>query len=287
MNPIVLCFADGTTFFVGLAIVLVGEALLFGLNRRALRSLVSLVVVVGMIMVAISATPLPGWLYAVWAIPAILGLLLCGREKTPKKLRISVFLALLATTAGLYAWEIPYHRVPTVTITDDTTIYVLGDSISAGTGSGSGVRCWPEVLSEKISIEVVNLASDGSRIGVAARQAEGVARPRSLVIVEIGGIDMLEGVDARLYHEKIDALVASLRADNHQVLIVEFPLFPTKNGYGRAQRKIAADHGATLLPKRCFTKVLGTTEGTLDGLHLSQIGHDTMAAIMARVIRKD
>lgn len=285
MNPIVLCFADGTTFFIGLALVFLAEVLLLRLKNRIVRSLITLVAVVGMIMVVISATPLPLWLYIVWAITALLGLLLVSRINSPKKYRLAVLAVLLVVTAGLCIWEVPYHQMPSVAIAGDTTIYVIGDSISAGTGTG--VRCWPEVLGDRISTDVVNLARDGSRIGVAAQQAEGVVQPQSLVIVEIGGIDLLEGVDASLYKKKIDALVGSLRGAGHRVLMVEFPLYPLMNGYGRAQRSIAARHGATLLPKRCFTKVLGTPEGTIDGLHLSQIGHNAMAEIMAEVIRKE
>jgi len=50
---------------------------------------------------------------------------------------------------------------------------------------------------------------------------------------------------------------------------------------------VAAKYGATLLPKRCFTRVLGTQDGTLDGFHLSPNGHNEMATIMAEVIRKE
>jgi len=41
-----------------------------------------------------------------------------------------------------------------------------------------------------------------------------------------------------------------------------------------------------MLPKRDFARVLGTANGTLDGLHLSQAGHDAMARIMAETIQE-
>jgi lysophospholipase L1-like esterase len=82
-------------------------------------------------------------------------------------------------------------------------------------------------------------------------------------------------------------LVSSLRARNHRVLLIELPLYPFKNAFGMAQRRIAAKYNVAVLPKRCFTKVLGTKNGTLDGLHLSQEGHDAMAGIIAEVLRKE
>ena len=66
----------------------------------------------------------------------------------------------------------------------------------------------------------------------------------------------------------------------------ELPLFPFQNAYGSAQRAVAAKHGVHLLPKRYFAAVLGAEDGTLDGLHLSQKGHDAMAEIMASVIQE-
>jgi lysophospholipase L1-like esterase len=64
-------------------------------------------------------------------------------------------------------------------------------------------------------------------------------------------------------------------------LLPELPLFPFQNAIGQAQRAIAATYGAALLPKWCFAKALGMEEGTLDGLHLSQTGHNEMARILA------
>ena len=76
-------------------------------------------------------------------------------------------------------------------------------------------------------------------------------------------------------------------ARKHQVLMMELPLFPFRGAFGSAQRSIAAKYDVAMLPKRCFTKVLGTKDGTLDGLHLSQKGQDAMAEIVAGVLQKE
>jgi lysophospholipase L1-like esterase len=69
------------------------------------------------------------------------------------------------------------------------------------------------------------------------------------------------------------------------VLLVELPLFPFQNAFGVVQRNTVSSHGAAMLPKRCFAKVLGMRGGTVDGLHLSQEGHNAMAEIMAEVLQ--
>ena len=67
--------------------------------------------------------------------------------------------------------------------------------------------------------------------------------------------------------------------------MLELPLFPLQNAFGEAQRQVAAKYGVALLPKRCFAAVLGTEGATHDGLHLSQVGHDAMAKVIASVIQ--
>jgi len=109
----------------------------------------------------------------------------------------------------------------------------------------------------------------------------------AIVILEIGGNDLIGETDAATFRNHLDLLVSSLRVQPHRVLMLELPLFPFQNAFGAAQRSIAAKYNASLLPKRCFAAVLGTENGTLDGLHLSQKGHEAMAKILVGVIQKE
>ncbi len=69
MNPIVFYFADGTFFFIGLALVALAETLLLRFQKRFVRSILTLSTLIGIIFVLLSATPLPSWAYALWLIP--------------------------------------------------------------------------------------------------------------------------------------------------------------------------------------------------------------------------
>lgn len=285
MNPIVLSLANGTSFFVGLALVLVAEVLLLRFRKGMAQPVLTVLAMSGIVLVVISSTPLPVWAYASWAIPAITGLVALNRLATSRRWQLVICIALVASTTGLCLTEAPHHLSPRLTVPVGTTIYVLGDSISAGMGTRH--RCWPEVLDDEIAFRVVNLAQPGATVESAIVQAKGIVESPSLVIVEIGGNDLLGGTEASVFHSKLDTLVSSLCASRHQVLVVELPLFPFRNAFGRAQRTVVAKYDVAMLPKRYFTKVLGTDNGTLDGLHLSQEGHDAMARIMAEVIEPD
>jgi len=282
MNPFILSFADGTTFFVGLALVFIAEALLFRFRNRVARPILTVVGIVGIILVIISATPLPIWAYAVWTIPAVAGIVLVNRSAPPRRLCLICGAVLSASTLALCLAETPFHRRPELRVPKQATVYVLGDSISAGMGTKH--LCWPAVLDEMTSLRVGNLAQPGATVESAIAQAQGISEPESLVIVEIGGNDLLGGTTAQAFHTTLDALVSSLRSNRHVVLLLELPLFPFQNAYGVAQRDVARKHGCAMLPKRYFARVLGTQGGTLDGLHLSQAGHDAMAHIIADVL---
>ena len=286
MTPFVLLVADGTAFFVGLALVFIATTLFLRFRKGVVHAVLLAFVLVGMLLVAISATPLPIWAYLVWATIAFAGLILGNRGEPSKPLNCITGIALLLTTVGLCLAEAPYHRRPHLTVANGKTIYVLGDSISAGT-IGSKLCCWPMVLKGIVPFRVVNLAQGAATVERAIGQAKGITEPNSVVIVEVGGNDMIGGTDAAGFRSRYHYLVSSLRAAGHQVLIFELPLFPFQNAYGEAQRSAVTKYGVSMLPKRCFAKVLGTTNATLDGIHLSQEGHNALAKIIAAVITKE
>lgn len=284
MNPIALSFADGTVFFVGLVLVLACELMMMRFRKRIAQTVLSLIVFLGIFFVALSATPLPGWMYLVWGLSVSIGFVLFRRDSASKRKKTFAVAAILLTTLSLCAVEVPYHIPPELSLPEKTTIYVIGDSISAGVGLNQ--QCWPTVLNETSPYHVVNLAQAGATVNNAIDQAKQITVSNSLVIVEIGGNDMLGGTDASLFRSRLETLLSALRKDNHQVLILELPLFPFQNSYGGAQRSLAWKYQSALLPKRYFTRVLGMHKGTIDGLHLSQEGHGEMAGIIAAVIKQ-
>ena len=66
---------------------------------------------------------------------------------------------------------------------------------------------------------------------------------------------------------------------------MELPLAPFKNEYGQVQRELAAHYNAVLISKRAFARVLGTADGTLDGIHLSHTGQQLMADVVWNAVQ--
>ena len=226
--------------------------------------------------------PLPGWAYSLWSACALATLLpTAWTDALPaRKLRAATLL--LAATAALLLAELPRLRSPRLRIPDGTPLVVIGDSISSGIGSGE--RVWPDTLALLTSHPVRNLAQPGATTRDAMRQLDRLADPHAVVLLEIGGNDLLKRTNAAAFRQHLDALLAALRTRGHDVLMFELPLFPFQNAYGRAQRALARRHHVTLLPRRHFARALGTPGGTLDGIHLSQTGHDELARRLAALL---
>ena len=67
-------------------------------------------------------------------------------------------------------------------------------------------------------------------------------------------------------------------------VMLELPLPPFANAFGRAQRLLAKQFGVVLIPKRFFAQTFRGPTATVDGLHYSAIGHQRMATMLWRFL---
>ncbi len=166
-------------------------------------------------------------------------------------------------------------------------VFVIGDSLSSG-GFGEQTP-WPAVLQKIAALPVTNLSlASGDSATVLQRQIPLLPRPtdaRECVVIEIGGNDMLDGVDPDRFAANLDAILTAGR--ERQVVMLELPLLPGRWSYGAAQRRLARKHECTLVPRRVLAGVLLTEENTSDGIHLTQRGHDSLAQRLMKSLEWD
>lgn len=278
MSPVALQFANGNVFFVGLALSVLAALLRAKAVPRAFRFLLNIAAFLGIALVILSATPLPLWLYALWVA------LFIGARLVRAWGKSAAVVPLLFTYLSLviFLTELPYHSCPRTEIQHDKPVFVLGDSISAGMGSKE--RTWPEVLGELSHLKVTNLAQPGGTVGSALKQASAITESDAVVIVEIGGNDLLGGANSQTFRMQLDQLLAKLRGQNCQVVMFELPLPPFANAFGQAQRSLAKKYQVALIPKHYLTRLFGSEGATLDGLHLSDDGHRALAKAINAVL---
>lgn len=277
--------ASGQAFFSGAVLVLLGllADLGGGEGWRALAR--NVLAFIGLLLIAVSATPLAVWVeLPAWGVSlAWLGARASSQgavRRWAPRLRPAV---LAAWCVGL-ALEIPYHLTVSVPPMGDPSVYVVGDSLSAGLGDE--LQTWPDLLARRHDLRVHNLARAGATVATALRdQAGGVTGTAELVVLEIGGNDVLAGTPVPAFESGLDALLRRLAVARHMIVMLELPLPPFHEAYGRVQRRLARRHGAVLVPKRVLLGVLLARGSTLDTVHLGPAGHERMADQVWRTVR--
>ncbi len=209
-NAILYHLASGDAFFSG-GVLLVVAVVAASLDRFRWRWFTGAGTLLGAVLVVFSVTPLPAWIYGVLAVATLLAIVVQGPTRVPSVWRrAAAATAVIAwTTAAL--WELPYHRGPTVPRIEQPIIGIIGDSLSAG-DSDDGLPTWPQILAETRNIDVRNHAKAGATTASAAGQAKMLAVDESIVILEIGGNDVLGTTKARLVTQTFDPASVVVRA---------------------------------------------------------------------------
>jgi acyl-CoA thioesterase-1 len=284
-NALVYHVASGQAFFSGVALIDLAVLSAFRTGGRWSASCRTISACVGLFLIAVSATPLPSWLYFISGVVSLAWIGAEGASQAAsRRSRLWLRAAVLAAWWLGVALELPHHLSPTVPWMGNPPVYIVGDSVSAGMGGEA--ETWPNRLSRRYHVVVRDLSLPGANVATALRQAGQVTGPTSLVLAEIGGNDVLGETTTDAFERRLNALLAALRDGGRTVVLLELPLPPFYNKYGAVQRRLAKRHGVLLVPKRVLLGVLTTQGATLDSVHLSPLGHALMAETMWGVIRR-
>ena len=178
--------------------------------------------------------------------------------------------------------EYPRRALPRVTGPVGNHLVVIGDSISAGITSQ--IPPWPQVMQQATGIGVRNLSRVGATTADGIAMTAQVTSDDHVVLVEIGGNDLIAGLPSDQFAKSLDAVLSRLASKERTVVMMELPLLPYRVGYGRAQRRLASKYGVWLVPKRYFVQVISGANATSDGLHLSAEGANRMMRLIAQVL---
>ena len=113
--------------------------------------------------------------------------------------------------------------------------------------------------------------------------ANRVTEQDHLVLIELGGNDLISGERADDFERSLAEVLAKLASPKRTIVMFELPLLPQWTAYGRVQRRLANRYGVWLIPKRFLTAVISGKDATSDGLHLTDLGVRRMASLVAHV----
>jgi acyl-CoA thioesterase I len=279
MNCFLYHIASGQSFFTGVAFVILG-AVASTRSKPIAKRIAALALPIGAVAIVVSSAAIPYWYYAIaigatatWAIAAWL-----------EKWRRWTLFALIAAWGVAAAIEASYSLVPTLKPAPSRAITVIGDSLTTGLGNYDKSECWPEILAREHDLEVQDIAQAGETTASALKRAKDRGIHASLVVLEIGGNDLLGSTTSAQFERDLDALLAHVCTPERQVLMFELPLPPFNHEFGRIQRSLARKYNVSLVPKRVLLSVLAPSDSTVDTIHLTQAGQRRMAESVWRLL---
>ena len=263
-------FISGRAFFYGIAVCLLGCVLRLVSTRTVSRSLARITLLTGVVLVVLSGAPLSYWMYGIFFALLAWTAFRLGKP-SEKRLYLIPLLLLVAQSFLMAGMEIRHTISPRIPLGKSDTLFVLGDSISLGADSPG--KNWPQLLGDSAKLKVRSFAAGGAKVEDALVGARRINQDEALVILEIGGNDLLSGTSITKYREDLNKLLIQSYGPRRTVAMVELPLPPFYNRYGMVQRALAKEHGVILIPKRFIADVMSTSGATVDGLHFSNAGH--------------
>lgn len=192
--------------------------------------------------------------------------------------------ACLLVAAGLAGCG---ERVPRVAaVAPDEVIVAFGDSLTYGTGAAES-ESYPAVLAQLIGRKVV-------RAGVPGEvTAQGLARlPRvieehrpALMIVCLGGNDMLRRVEEAQVRKNLAEIVRTIRARGIAVVLVGVPKPALITSAPAFYAEVAKEFGIPY-EGNVVTEVLHQLDMKADPIHPNAKGYRRMAEAIAELLKK-
>jgi acyl-CoA thioesterase-1 len=277
-------FASGEAFFFGLGLLAFAWLVVNRSRTRRRRVWTWILTTLGFLWCGLSSTPLP---FATWLMLAgwLVVSVIVERQRTATtsaaplpRVQEVMTIFLLVLGAGL---EFSHHLWSPPKQDRVERLCVIADSVTAGLNDNEDT--WPKQLSQQAALEIVDASQPGATLRSAQQQAELLGDRPGLVLLEIGGNDLLEGLPPDRFEADMEKLLEAVLRPDRVVVMFELPLPPVSAPYGAIQRRLAQRFGVTLIPKRKFIALLTTSGSTVDSIHLSPRGHSAMCDLVVRL----
>jgi acyl-CoA hydrolase len=174
----------------------------------------------------------------------------------------------------------------------DAVVLVVGDSISAGFGVDPD-QAWPGLLADRSGWRVVNGGVSGDLSADALSRLPALLERHApqLVLLEIGGNDMLRGVPEGRTRGNLEQMILAAKAGGAQVVVMAVPR-PSLMGAALSALKPAEFYRSVAEQQRVplladvLSDVLSRQNLKLDPLHPNAAGHATLADRTAESLRQ-
>ncbi|MBT0651596.1 arylesterase [Geomobilimonas luticola] len=165
-------------------------------------------------------------------------------------------------------------------------VLAFGDSITHGTGA-TPEESYPTVLAREIGFRVVNAGVPGEVTAEGlARLPEVLDRERpALMILCLGGNDIIRHLDSRQTAGNLRAMIRMARERGVSVILVGVPSFGLSMDPPPYYGEIAGEFGIPYDGKS-LPRILGTRSLKADTIHPNGTGYRQLAMALTRLLHK-
>lgn len=158
-----------------------------------------------------------------------------------------------------------------------STVIALGDSLTFGYGASKN-QAYPAKLAEKTGWKVVNAGINGDTSeGVLNRVNSIIKQKPALVLLGIGGNDVLRKVSPSITTDNISQTISKLKAQNIPVVLIAEPHISASALFGKASdnpiyQKIAESQNVPLFAD-VWSEILSDDKLKSDQIHANADGY--------------
>jgi acyl-CoA thioesterase-1 len=169
---------------------------------------------------------------------------------------------------------------------DDAVILAFGDSITSGVGAPPG-ESYPEILQGLINRKIIKSGIPGETSGEGLVRLPGelaTHRPK-LVLLCLGGNDLLRKMDLEKTARNLSRMVLMIRNSGAEVVIIGVPKPGLVLSTARFYKTISEDMRVPL-EGSLLADILGDSKLKADAIHPNAEGYERLAEGLADFLRK-
>lgn len=174
-------------------------------------------------------------------------------------------------------------------LTQGSRVVALGDSLTFGYGADKG-QDYPSVLAGLTGWQIENMGVNGDTSqNVLDRLSAAVEKSPSLVLLGIGGNDVLRRVPANETKNNIIAIIKALKDKNIPVVLIAEPHLSASALFGKASdnpiyAEIASELSVPLLEK-AWSNILSDEKLKSDQIHANNAGYQKFAETLYEFLK--
>ncbi|MBN1868902.1 arylesterase [Candidatus Sumerlaeota bacterium] len=197
---------------------------------------------------------------------------------------LGVILALVGWFVYLRYFTFIANRRP-----EGSNIVAFGDSITAGQGVASQ-DSWVSLLEKRFGVPIVNagVSGDTTERAFARFDKDVLARDPMVVIIELGGNDLLQGLPLDQARANLETMTKKLQDEGVAVVLLGVDMPMGVGGLDRVVKQVAKKYDTAYYPN-ILRGILGRPSMLLDGdrIHPNSAGHELIAKRVGKILRRE